>query len=110
MKKKFIETLRCNKPSLRHAPQPCGEVPVGAVVMYQERVLSACGNQVEELQDPTAHAEVLALRGAARVLATPYLEDCDLYVTLEPCALCAAAISFSAFGAFISAPTKRRSC
>lgn len=71
-----------------------GEVPVGAVVVHHERVLSASGNQVEELQDPTAHAEVLALRGAARVLATPHLEDCDLYVTLEPCALCAAAISF----------------
>ena len=71
-----------------------GEVPVGAVVVCQERVLASSGNQVEALKDPTAHAEILVLREAARTLATPYLEECDLYVTLEPCALCAAAISF----------------
>lgn len=71
-----------------------GEVPVGAVVMHQGMRIAASGNRVEERLDPTAHAEILALREAARVLATPYLEECDLYVTLEPCALCAAAISF----------------
>jgi tRNA(adenine34) deaminase len=73
-----------------------GEVPVGAVLVdAQGHVLAKAGNRVEFLSDPTAHAEILALREAARVRGAPRLEDCDLYVTLEPCALCAAAISFA---------------
>jgi tRNA(adenine34) deaminase len=73
-----------------------GEVPVGAVLVdTQGHVLAKAGNRVESLSDPTAHAEILALREAARVRGAPRLEDCDLYVTLEPCALCAAAISFA---------------
>lgn len=73
-----------------------GEVPVGAVVVQARdgAILAACGNRVEELGDPTAHAEVLALRHAAAVTGQSRLTDCDLYVTLEPCALCATAISF----------------
>lgn len=71
-----------------------GEVPVGAVVVTSEgRLLARAGNRVEELSDPTAHAELLALRAAAQTLGSARLTDCDLYVTLEPCALCAAAIS-----------------
>jgi tRNA(adenine34) deaminase len=72
-----------------------GEVPVGAVVVLDGRVLAAAGNRVEELADPTAHAEILALRQAAASLGQPRLDGADLYVTLEPCPMCAAAISFA---------------
>lgn len=72
-----------------------GEVPVGAVLVRDGRVMAAAGNRVEELCDPTAHAEVLALRAAAAAAGSPRLEGCDLYVTLEPCPMCAAAISFA---------------
>lgn len=71
-----------------------GEVPVGAVVVRNGQVIAAAGNRTEELKDPSAHAELLALRAAAQALGDPRLPDCDLWVTLEPCALCAAAISF----------------
>jgi tRNA(adenine34) deaminase len=71
-----------------------GEVPVGAVVIGPGgEVLAAAGNRVEALSDPTAHAEILALREAARLRGEPRLPDCDLVVTLEPCPMCAAAIS-----------------
>ncbi|MBL8659843.1 MAG: nucleoside deaminase [Rhodospirillales bacterium] len=74
-----------------------GEVPVGAVVVQPSplRVLASSGNRTEELCDPSAHAEILALRAAAAELRTPRLVGCDLYVTLEPCAMCATAISFA---------------
>lgn len=73
-----------------------GEVPVGAVLVNEKgEILARCGNRTEELNDPTAHAEVLALREAGARLGSPRLTGCDLYVTLEPCALCAAAISFA---------------
>jgi len=74
-----------------------GEVPVGAVIVAagSGRILAAAGNRVEADADPTAHAEVLAIRAAAALRGQPRLPDCDLYVTLEPCALCAAAISFA---------------
>jgi tRNA(adenine34) deaminase len=73
-----------------------GEVPVGAVLVDAfGAVLAASGNRVEELRDPTAHAEMLVLRDAAARRGAPRLEDCDLYVSLEPCAMCAAAISFA---------------
>lgn len=74
-----------------------GEVPVGAVIVDpgDGRVLAAAGNRTEELADPTAHAEVLAIREACRLAGAPRLPGLDLYVTLEPCALCAAAISFA---------------
>jgi len=73
-----------------------GEVPVGAVVVDGAgAVLAAAGNRVEEHSDPTAHAELLALRAAAAALGSPRLVDCDLYVTLEPCPMCAQAIAFA---------------
>ena len=74
-----------------------GEVPVGAVIVdsTNNRVLAIAGNRVESWTDPCAHAEVLAIRAACRALGVPRLPDCDLYVTLEPCALCAAAISLA---------------
>lgn len=71
-----------------------GEVPVGAVVTDADgAVLARAGNRVEELADPTAHAELLALRAASAARGEPRLPDCDLFVTLEPCAMCAAAIA-----------------
>ncbi|MGY0713105.1 nucleoside deaminase [Azospirillum argentinense] len=74
-----------------------GEVPVGAVLVDPATgaVLARAGNRTEELNDPTAHAEVLAIRAACAALGEPRLPGLDLYVTLEPCALCAAAISFA---------------
>jgi tRNA(adenine34) deaminase len=73
-----------------------GEVPVGAVIVgARGEVLAEAGNRTEELSDPTAHAEMLAIRAAAEKLGAPRLVDCDLFVTLEPCAMCAQAISFA---------------
>jgi tRNA(Arg) A34 adenosine deaminase TadA len=74
-----------------------GEVPVGAVVVDPEsgEVLAASGNRTEELNDPTAHAEMLAIRAAAAKLGGARLMRCDLYVTLEPCAMCAGAIAMA---------------
>jgi tRNA(adenine34) deaminase len=81
-----------------------GDVPVGAVVARGEEVLGRAGNQREHRNDPTAHAEILALRQASEVLGTWRLDGCDLFVTLEPCAMCAGAMVLArverlAFGA-----------
>lgn len=70
-----------------------GEVPVGAVVMRHGQVIATAANAPRALADPTAHAEILAIRAAARTLGRDRLEDCDLWVTLEPCAMCAGAIA-----------------
>jgi tRNA(adenine34) deaminase len=72
-----------------------GEVPVGAVVVRDGVVIAAAGNRTLADHDPTAHAEVLAIRAACAALGSERLPGCDLYVTLEPCTLCAAAISFA---------------
>lgn len=72
-----------------------GEVPVGAVVVSNGSVLASAGNRTRELNDPTAHAEILAIREAANKLSSERLTAADLYVTLEPCTMCAAAISFA---------------
>ncbi len=75
-----------------------GEVPVGAVVVQGQRVLARAGNRTREMSDPTAHAEMLAIRAACAVLGSERLVGCDLYVTLEPCPMCAAAISAARIG------------
>ena len=73
-----------------------GEVPVGAVITNAAgEVLAKAGNRTLEEQDPTAHAEMIVIRQAAKILGSERLVDCHLYVTLEPCAMCAAAISFA---------------
>ena len=72
-----------------------GEVPIGAVVVRNGEVIAEAGNRTIELKDVTAHAEILALRSAAQVTGSERLSDCDLYVTLEPCTMCAGAISFA---------------
>jgi tRNA(adenine34) deaminase len=70
-----------------------GEVPVGAVVMRRGEIIATAANAPRTLHDPTAHAEMLAIRAAAQVLGSDRLEECDLWVTLEPCAMCAGAIA-----------------
>lgn len=72
-----------------------GEVPVGCVIVRQGEVLVRAGNRTITDRDPTAHAELIAVRAAAAALRTERLTDCDLYVTLEPCTMCAAAMSFA---------------
>lgn len=70
-------------------------VPVGAVIVRDKEVVASAGNEVRKRNDPTAHAEILAIRYASENLKTEFLTDCDMYVTLEPCAMCAQAISLS---------------
>jgi tRNA(adenine34) deaminase len=72
-----------------------GEVPVGAVIAAGSQVLARAGNRTRELNDPTAHAEMLAIRAACAAAGSERLPEADLYVTLEPCPMCAAAISFA---------------
>jgi tRNA(adenine34) deaminase len=72
-----------------------GEVPIGCVIVRDFEVIATAGNRTLTDRDPTAHAEILAIRQAAEAIGTERLVDCDLYVTLEPCTMCAAAISFA---------------
>ncbi len=72
-----------------------GEVPVGCVVVRDGTVIARAGNRTVTDRDPTAHAELVAIRAAAAALGSERLGDCDLYVTLEPCAMCAAAVAFA---------------
>ena len=72
-----------------------GEVPVGCVIVHDGAVLARAGNRTTTDTDPTAHAEMVAIRAAAAMLGSERLTACDLYVTLEPCAMCAGAVSFA---------------
>lgn len=72
-----------------------GEVPVGAVIVREGKIIASSGNQALADHDPTAHAEMLAIRSACTMIQNERLIDCDMYVTLEPCPMCAAAISFA---------------
>jgi tRNA(Arg) A34 adenosine deaminase TadA len=72
-----------------------GEVPIGAVVVADGRIVASAGNETRALNDVTAHAEILAIRRAAEAIGDERLSGADLYVTLEPCTMCAAAISFA---------------
>ena len=78
-----------------HAAAETGEVPIGCVVVHDGDMIAQAGNRTLADRDPTAHAEMVAIRQAAAALGSERLVDCDLYVTLEPCAMCAAAISFA---------------
>lgn len=78
-----------------NAARARGEVPVGAVVVRAGQIIAAAGNETVRASDPTGHAEIVALRAAAAALGRPRLSDCDLYVTLEPCAMCAGAIAIA---------------
>lgn len=75
--------------------ETAGEVPIGCVIVRGGTVIAQAGNRTLTDRDPTAHAEILAIREAARVTGSERLTDCDLYVTLEPCTMCAGAISFA---------------
>lgn len=76
-----------------------GEVPVGAVIVMQNRIIAKGHNQVERLNDPTAHAEMIALSAANTYLGSKYVQDAVLYVTVEPCLMCAGALYWSKIGA-----------
>ena len=96
---------------LAREAQMAGEVPVGAVVVCKEKIIACARNERETSGDPTAHAEVLALRHAAEALGTRRLEGCTLYVTLEPCPMCAGAIVMAGIDAvFFGAYDPRCGC
>src|SRR5262249_23104135 len=78
-----------------HAAAEAGEVPIGGVITCASDLTAQAGNRTLADRDPTAHAELVAVRLAAAALGSERLTDCDLYVTLEPCTMCAAAISFA---------------
>lgn len=86
-----------------------GEVPVGAVIAVGDRLLAKAHNQTEALNDVTAHAEILAITAAANALGGKYLPDCTLYVTVEPCPMCAGALGWSQIGRIVyGAPDEKR--
>ena len=85
------------------------EVPVGAVIVCGDRIIARAHNQTERLNDPTAHAEMIAITSAAFSLGAKYLTDCQLYVTVEPCVMCAGAIGWSQLSAVIyGTPDEKR--
>ena len=94
----FSDPMRIALEEARAAAR-AGEVPVGAVVTHAGRVIARARNRMREGNDPTAHAELVALRAAGEVLGTSRLDECDLWVTLEPCAMCAAAAALARLAA-----------
>lgn len=84
----------------QHAAEE-NEVPVGAVIVCNDRIIARAHNQTERLNDPTAHAEMLAITAATGALGAKYLTNCTLYVTVEPCVMCAGAIGWSQIGTII---------
>lgn len=88
-----------------------GEIPVGAVVVREGAVIARAHNRREQLGDPTAHAEILALREAARAIVSRRLENCTMYVTLEPCPMCAGAMVMACLGeCWFGAADERQGC
>ncbi|MDO4702573.1 nucleoside deaminase [Tannerella sp.] len=86
-----------------------GEVPVGAVIVCGDRIIARAHNQTERLNDPTAHAEMLAVTSATSALGAKYLTDCRLYVTVEPCVMCAGAIGWAQLAVIVyGAPDEKR--
>jgi Cytosine/adenosine deaminases len=81
--------------------QSQGEIPIGAVVVCQNQIIARAGNQTETLNDVTAHAEMLAITAAANTLGGKYLTECTLYVTVEPCVMCAGALSWAQIGRIV---------
>lgn len=92
-----------------HKALEADEVPIGAVVVCRERIIARGHNMVERLQDTSAHAEMIALTAASNSLGSKYLPECTLYVTLEPCPMCAAAMGWAQIGALVyGAPDPKR--
>jgi len=85
-----------------------GEVPVGAVVVCENRIIARAHNQTEQLTDVTAHAEILALTAASNHLGSKYLPECTLYVTLEPCVMCAGALAWAQMGRVVYGATDEK--
>ncbi|MDR1645747.1 MAG: nucleoside deaminase [Tannerellaceae bacterium] len=86
-----------------------GEVPIGAIIVCNQRIIARAHNQTERLHDPTAHAEMLAITSATHFLGAKYLTGCSLYVTIEPCTMCAGAIAWSQLHTLIyGAPDEKR--
>ncbi len=96
--------------ALREAQQAfeAGEVPVGAVIAADNRIIARGHNQTEQLTDVTAHAEIIALTAASNHLGSKYLPDCTLYVTLEPCVMCAGALAWAQIGRIVYAAADDR--
>lgn len=86
-----------------------GEVPVGAVIVHENKIIGRGHNQVERLCDPTAHAEMIAISAACMYLGEKYLPECTLYVTLEPCPMCAGALVWAKLGAMVIAAQDEKS-
>ncbi|MFT4031029.1 MAG: nucleoside deaminase [Siphonobacter sp.] len=85
-----------------------GEIPVGAVVVCRNRIIGKGVNQTETLKDVTAHAEIIAITAASQHLHSKFLKDCTLYVTLEPCVMCAGALYWSQLGRLVYAATDEK--
>ncbi len=86
-----------------------GEIPIGAVVVWRDRIIGRGHNQTECLHDTTAHAEMIAITAATQAMGGKYLNDCTLYVTVEPCPMCAGALAWSQIGRIVyGAPDQRR--
>jgi len=86
-----------------------GEIPIGAIVVCRNRIIAKAHNQTEILKDVTAHAEVLAITAASNYLGSKFLDDCEMYVTLEPCLMCAGAIKWSRIGKLVYAASDDKS-
>lgn len=86
-----------------------GEIPIGAVVVWKGRIIGRGHNQTEKLHDTTAHAEMIAITAATEAMGGKYLNDCTLYVTVEPCPMCAGALAWAQMGRIVyGAPDQRR--
>ncbi len=85
-----------------------GEIPVGAVLVHEKKLIAKAHNQTERLLDVTAHAEILCITAAAQALGGKYLPDCTLYVTLEPCAMCAGALAWAQLGRLVFAASDEK--
>lgn len=89
--------------------QAAGEIPIGAVVVWKNRIIGRGHNRTERLHDTTAHAEMIAITSATETMGGKYLNDCTLYVTVEPCPMCAGALAWSQIGRIVyGAPDQRR--
>lgn len=105
------ENKRYMKEALRQAVQAEaeGEVPIGAVIVCRGRIIGKGHNMTERLNDPTAHAEMIAITAATEAMGGKYLNDCTLYVTVEPCPMCAGALAWSQIGRVVyGAPDPKR--
>lgn len=91
------------------AAMEAGEIPIGAVVVWKGRIIGRGHNQTEKLHDTTAHAEMIAITAATEAMGGKYLNDCTLYVTVEPCPMCAGALNWAQIGRIVyGAPDPRR--